>query len=87
MSTRQSVLLIENDPWVCSFVTEKLQGLGCDVVVANSAETAKELGPNQEFDLILRDLPKPFSLELLEWRLKNSRVDWHKTPNTLAASA
>lgn len=87
MSDQQFVLVIENDPWVRSFVVDKLQALGCDVRAVASADVADTLYKDQTFDLVIKDLPKPFSLNLLDWRLKNSRVQWQKTHKTWAASA
>ncbi len=85
MSHSQSILLIESDPLLRSFVLEKLADLGCDVDVADDAEEGRVLGQTRHYDLILRDLPNPFSLDVLEWRLK--RISRQPTPRHLRVSA
>ncbi len=85
MSYSQSILLAETDPMLRSFVQKKLADLGCDVDVANDVEEARVLQQARHYDLILKDLPNPFSLEVLEWHLK--RVSWQPTPKHLRASA
>lgn len=81
----QSVLLVESDPMLRSFVLQKLADRSCDVDVANDAEEARVLQQARHYDLILKDLPNPFSLDVLEWHLK--RVSWQPTPKPLRASA
>lgn len=72
MANCQSVLLIESDPLLQSFVVEKLIEMGCDVTAAADAGQAQVLQQAEHYDLVLKDLPKPFSLDVLEWRLKSS---------------
>ena len=81
----QSILLIESDPVLRSFVLQKLADRGCDVDVANDSEEARVLQQARHYDLVLKDLPNPFSLDVLEWHLK--RVSWRPTPKHLRASA
>lgn len=81
----QSISLFESDPMLRSFVLQKLADMGCDVDVANDAEDARVLQKIRHYDLILKDLSNPFSLNVLEWHLK--RVSWQSTPKCLRASA
>lgn len=87
MSHSHTILLIESDPLLLSFVLEKLADMGCEVNVAHDEAEAQELQQRGSYDLILRDLPKPFSLDYLEWRLRNSRIAWQEPPKSLSASA
>jgi len=87
MSNSQSILLIEPDPLLRSFVLEKLAEMGCDVDVANGFEEAQDLQKKHHYDLVLRDLPKPFSLGVLEWRLKSSRISRQPKTESLPVSA
>lgn len=87
MSNAHAILLIESDALLRSFVLEKLAETDCDVDVACDEEEAEALTQKRQYDLVLRDLPKPFSLDFLEWRLRNSRIAWQPTPKQLSASA
>jgi response regulator RpfG family c-di-GMP phosphodiesterase len=86
MGNYQSVLLIEPDTLLQSFIVEKLTEMGCNVAVAADFEQAQELQQTERYDLVLKDLPKPFSLGVLEWRLKNS-ISWQPTPKRITVSA
>ena len=70
MSDSQSILIVEADTLLRSFVQKKLVEMGCDVDVTDNAEEARVLQQSRQYDLVLKDLPKPFSIDLLEWRLK-----------------
>ena len=85
MANYESVLLIESDALLQSFVVDKLTEMGCDVAVVADVEQARVLQQAEHYDLVLKDLPKPFSLDVLEWRLKSSNISWQ--PKRLSASA
>lgn len=59
MPPRARVLVIEDTPMNQELVTDLLDGLGCDVMAAASAEEGLELARRQRPDLILMDVSLP----------------------------
>jgi two-component system response regulator GlrR len=65
-----AVLVVEDYPAVADVVCTILERVGCDVWAAYSAETALELLPEAEWDLLITDwrMPGLSGLELLRRR-------------------
>ncbi len=55
----ETVLVVDDDPMVLSFIEEEISSYGYKPILASSAEEALILAENEEIDLLLTDIMMP----------------------------